>query len=151
MNTSYPIRKPMNHKTPFVIHSSSVYYFITICAKERGTTQLLDKADKIMEAARFYHTQGYWFLSLFLIMPDHLHMLIHIPPDKSLSQLIGQWKHYLSREVQIEFQEDFFDTRIRDDEHYREKWNYILQNPVARGLVKVADEWKYVIRNDRVG
>ncbi len=150
MNTSYPTRKPMNHKTPFVIHNDSVYYFITICAKVRGTTQLLDKADKIMNAAHFYHTRGDWFLSLFLIMPDHLHMLIHIPPDKPLAQIIGQWKHYLSREEQIELQEDFFDTRIRDDEHYREKRNYILQNPVTRGLVNDVGEWKYIMRNDRV-
>ena len=82
------------------------------------------------------------------IMPDHIHMLVHVPPTSQLSDVIGHWKSYLATQKGIRFQVNFFDTRIRDTAHYAEKWNYICQNPVARGLVEAPREWKYVIAFD---
>src|SRR5215469_8494967 len=37
---------------------------------------------------------------------------------------------------------DVWDTQIRTGNQYDEKWLYIRQNPVRRGLVKVADDWR---------
>jgi hypothetical protein len=61
----------------------------------------------------------------------------------------------------IRFQRDFFDTRLRDDAHFAEKNNYILGNPVRKGLCATQAEWPYSIafsregvavgRDDRVG
>ena len=79
------------------------------------------------------------------VCPDHIHMLVHVPPTSQLSDVIGHWKSYLATQKGIRFLANFFDTRIRDAVHYAEKWNYICQNPVARGLVEAPREWKYVI------
>ena len=140
-----PSRKPLDHRGPLWVDVSDAIYFITIAAAERGGTMLIDNADTIMNAARFYQDKAKWFLYLFLIMPDHIHMLVHVPPTSQLSDVIGHWKSYLATQKGIRFQVNFFDTRIRDAAHYAEKWNYICQNPVARGLVEAPREWKYVI------
>ena len=137
-----PSRKPLDHRGPLWVDVSDAIYFITIAAAERGGTMLIDNADTIMNAARFYQDKAKWFLYLFLIMPDHIHMLVHVPPTSQLSDVIGHWKSYLATQKGIRFQVNFFDTRIRDAAHYAEKWNYICQNPVARGLVEAPREWK---------
>jgi putative transposase len=44
----------------------------------------------------------------------------------------------------IEWQRDFFEHRLRSDESWREKANYILANPVRKGLVTEVSRWPYV-------
>jgi len=40
-------------------------------------------------------------------------------------------------------QPGFFDHVLRNDESYREKWEYVRENPVRAGLVSRADGWLY--------
>ena len=143
-----PVRKLMNHRGPLSIDVRDAVYFITIVAADRDTTVMTDHAKVIMDAARFYQTNGMWRLHILLIMPDHIHMLVHVPPTKPLADVIGHWKSFLTNRHGIRFQENFFDTRIRDCEHYAEKWKYICRNPVARGLVDSPRNWQYVIAFD---
>ena len=146
--TPYPVRRTLDHRGPLSISVGDAVYFITIVAAEREGAPFLDKVDVLLEAARFYQASGRWFLHLFLVMPDHIHMLVHVPPDIPLATVIGRWKHFLSSMKGIQFQKDFFDTRIRDDVHFAEKWKYICRNPVARGLVETPREWQHSIAFD---
>ena len=59
---------------------------MTITAEERGGEPLLLAAGAILDAARFYHVHGRWFLRLFLVMPDHLHMLASFPGTASVKE-----------------------------------------------------------------
>lgn len=143
-----PVRKRLDHRGPLWIDMSSAVYFVTIAAAERGGTTLIDNAELILEAARFYQARGKWFLHLFLIMPDHIHMLVHVPPTSQLADVVGHWKSFLTTQKGIRFQPNFFDTRIRDEGHFAEKWNYICRNPVTRELVDTPREWEHVIAFD---
>ena len=142
-----PVRKQLNHNAPF--RCPDAFYFVTICAKQRGSSVLTDTAEPILNAARHRQLTGKWFLSLFLIMPDHVHMLVHVPPSDKLSSVICDFKRYLMTEHGLAFQYGYFDTRIRDAEHYDEKWKYIVRNPVVRGLASTPREWPHVIAFDR--
>jgi len=87
-------------------------------------------------------------------MPDHLHCLVHIPNTAvagrhALPDVVANFKHLLSARYGLAFQRDFFDTRIRDDAHYAEKWNYIVRNPVVRGLAATPREWPHGVAFDR--
>lgn len=83
-----------------------------------------------------------------LLMPDHLHAIIAFPREPGIKTTITNWKRYLSREHGIDWQRDFFDHRLRD--HHREikKTNYILMNPVRRGLCAQSEDWKWIYRPD---
>ena len=180
MDNPYPTRKRLDHRGPLSIGTTDAVYFITIAAAERGTAELSDKAGTILSAARFYQSTGKWFLHIFLIMPDHIHMLVHVPvlesamgcgvpgghalpsqsatvgrgvpdapqPPRGLAKTIGDFKSFLAKKHGIRFQANFFDTRIRDQAHFAEKWHYICQNPVAKGLVPTAREWPHSIAFD---
>ncbi len=76
-------------------------------------------------------------------MPDHLHALISFPPDKRMSRIIGEWKRYHATHHGVLWQENFFDHRLRNDAEVREKYLYILHNPVAKHLCASADQWPW--------
>ena len=112
-------------------------------------------ADEILECARQYHLRGKWRLALFLVMPDHLHFIVRLPVGAdgdgtpSLPGVMRHWKHYVSEHYGVLFQKDFWDTRLRDDVHLAEKFCYICNNPVRKGLCATARDWRYVIAFDR--
>ena len=62
-----------------------------------------------------------------------------------LECVIRDFKRSVSRLFGIRFQRDFFDTRLRDGSHFAEKFNYILGNPVRKGLCAEPSEWPYSI------
>ena len=67
----------------------------------------------------------------------------------ALPHVVAQFKRLLSRRYGLRFQRDFWDTRLRDDAHYAEKFRYVCNNPVRRGLCAAAREWPHVIAFDR--
>ena len=56
----------------------------------------------------------------------------------------AQWKEYTAKRLGLHWQRDFFDHRLRTDESFREKADYILMNPVRAGLCKSPGEWPHV-------
>ena len=161
-----PVRKRLNHHAPYYLPGT--FFFVTICARARGVMDFVENAAMILEAVRHYHVTGKWFVTLCLVMPDHLHMLVHVSNEKmgqsdvvgggeprpstgvcGLSRTIGDFKSFLSKTGHLCFQRGFFDTRIRDEAHYAEKWAYIVRNPVARGLSATPRAWPHVIAFSR--
>lgn len=77
-------------------------------------------------------------------MPDHVHTLLAFPPDQRMDRAVAAFKKYLSRKTGINWQRDFFDHRLRNEESLQLKTDYIRQNPVRAGLAECADDWPYV-------
>jgi putative transposase len=77
-------------------------------------------------------------------MPDHCHALLSFSPEGEISKVIRNWKRWTARQLSIRWQVDFFDHRLRHEESFAEKFNYILANPVRQGLVPTADLWPHV-------
>jgi len=129
--------------------------------RDRNTEQMdfAAIADAILSAARWYHEHGKWHLSLFLVRPDHLHFIAQFPSvcghagrvTLPIVSIIQQFKSYLVRTYAIRFQRDFFDTRLRDDAHFAEEYDYILANPVRKGLCATPADWPYSIAFTRDG
>ncbi len=99
----------------------------------------------LFASARFYWERSLWGLPVFLLMPDHVHMLATFGPDASMKKVIRNWKRYAANHAGIHWQRDFFDHRLRDDESYEEKAAYVLHNPVRAGLVTRWEDWPYRI------
>ena len=76
-------------------------------------------------------------------MPDHVHLFVGGDPNFALTSWIGKLKQALARAKNLQrsdgqmWQEGFFDHMIRSDESYEQKWNYVRENPVRTGLVKL--------------
>jgi putative transposase len=80
-----------------------------------------------------------------LLMPDHLHALLAFPYDKSMASTIGAWKGYQAKEFGIQWQDNFFDHRMRDHRELQKSAGYIRLNPVRKGLCTSESAWPWVL------
>ena len=140
-----PVRRRLPHEIPQWVAESSVF-FITITCETRSTNQLClpDVGEAILAAATHNHQNHIWHCRLMLLMPDHLHAIISFPREPGLKTVISNWKKFLARTRKIHWQRDFFDHRLRDHHEELEKTNYILMNPVRKGLCVHAEDWPWV-------
>ena len=146
-----PGRKSFLHQLPSWVDPEACDFFITICCQQRGINPLCDppaRAQSLLSAARVYHEQRKWFPSLFLLMPDHLHMLVAFGREYDLNAVIGSWKRYAATQYGIAWRRGFFEHRLRSEESMDEKAAYILQNPVRAGLVRDVRDWPFVLMLD---
>ena len=81
-------------------------------------------------------------------MPEHVHLLITPARDITLERAIQLIKGGYSYQFGISFgarevwQRGFTDHRIRDAEDFARHRVYIEQNPVRRGLVERAEQYR---------
>jgi REP element-mobilizing transposase RayT len=140
-----PERRPLPHDVPPWADYGAVF-FVTVCAVPRGRNHLCQKAvaTGLWESVRHRQGAGQWWVHLFLVMPDHVHALLTFDPDFDLQPTVVAWKRYTSRQLGIPWQRDFLDHRLRGDESFEQKVDYIRHNPVRAGLVADPDEWPYM-------
>ncbi len=124
-------------------------YFLTFNTYKR---KAILTNDEVLQAFRDFADKAVKVHAIavgrFVIMPDHIHLFVAMPPDglrltiwvKALKSVLG--KALLLRSVpKPHWQEGFFDHALRNGESYAQKWNYVRQNPVRTGLVKAAEDW----------
>jgi REP element-mobilizing transposase RayT len=143
----FPNRHSLPHNVPLWVDPQKEVYFITITCQRRGRTQLTNPevACSLLDTVKLRNERFIWFAHIFLLMPDHLHALLSFPPSgKSVQQTVTLWKRWTARQMGIAWQRDFFEHRLRSDENWREKADYILANPVRKGLIAEASKWPYV-------
>lgn len=120
-------------------------YFITFNTWERlGLSPLTRQV--VFDACLFFNTQRY-DLFVFVIMPDHVHMLIRPDPKNeeeywSLSSIMHTIKSYSAKQIPkvmphigTIWQPERYDHIVRDDRAFTAIWTYICQNPVKAKLV----------------
>ena len=145
VETSLPERKTLPHGRPFFPESP---FFITIhaAARNRNVLALPELAPRLWEEWLAYANLGRCFPALFLVMPDHVHGFFTFPQSEVMQNVVSAWKRITARRYGVNWQRDFFDHRIRNDEERQKKADYILTNPVRKGLVAIPESWPYVWR-----
>ncbi|MFM9903428.1 MAG: REP-associated tyrosine transposase [Pyrinomonadaceae bacterium] len=86
----------------------------------------------------------------WVVMPNHAHVMLRPYEGHSLAGIMKRIKgvsarkinHLYEREGSV-WQADYFDRYIRDEDDFLRKLDYIENNPVAAGLVKNAESWKF--------
>jgi putative transposase len=83
----------------------------------------------------------------YLLMPDHLHLFCSPRnPDIPLNRWVSYWKRLFTLSApnsNWQWQTNHWDTRLRRSDNYHEKWNYVRNNPVRKGLVMSPDDWPH--------
>jgi REP element-mobilizing transposase RayT len=83
-------------------------------------------------------------------MPDHVHLIASCPERaKNMQVVLSKRKEWTAKSFKIKWQRDFFEHRLRGDEGFDLKADYIRANPVRAGLVSNADDWPYVFVADQ--
>lgn len=129
-------------------------YFITVCTKDRAPilstiengpatvgancvrlTRTGEIADG--EIQKFNHIYPSVHVDYYVIMPNHIHMIVRIDDDgrtqfaPTISRIIKQFKGSVTKQFgNAIWQKSFYDHVIRDEEDYLTKAQYIEENPI---------------------
>ena len=104
----------------------------------------------VIETLMDYRAAEKYCLHAFVIMPEHIHVLLTPALESSLERTVHLIKGGSSHRIGLLtprrfpfWQRGFSDHRIRDAEDYFVHLRYIEHNPVNRGLVRDAAEYRY--------
>jgi REP element-mobilizing transposase RayT len=124
-------------------------FFVTICTLHRRKIPSLAVAQEVLTTyGKRAISEFNVGLGRYVIMPDHLHFFIRGDQTFVLASWVKGLKRTMSRAFPKEqprslWQPGFFDHLLCNDESYAQKWDYVRENPVRAGLVKVAEDWPY--------
>src|SRR4051794_24568073 len=127
------VRKQLPHDIPRGIDPSKEDYFVTICCRERGQNQLANRTvgNALIDTISHRNQQQIWYAHLAVVMPDHVHLVLAFPETERRAQtIVSKWKEWTAKSLGIRWQRDFFEHRLRREESFREKADYVLANPV---------------------
>ncbi|MFZ0916949.1 MAG: transposase [Candidatus Udaeobacter sp.] len=135
---------------PHWVEPGALFHIRIRLEREKKQTALTDPAlaQTILDSAKFYEAKMRWHITLFLVMPDHLHAVLSFPRDKVMSDVIREWKRFHRRANHVMWQEGYFDHRLRADERgvqLTAKLNYIRNNPVAAAFCARVEDWPWII------
>jgi putative transposase len=90
-------------------------------------------------------------LAGYVVMPEHVHLLISEPPKGTLSTVLQALKQRVSRDLLREcdghpprfWQPRFYDFNVYSAKKRREKIEYMHANPAKRGLVEHPKDWRW--------
>jgi len=109
-----------------------------------------DPALVVLNAIRWIHDSGCFIVDAAVVMPDHLHLVGQLG-DGTLSKVVHSFKSYTANVLSkagVEspvWQRGYHDHGLRDDEDYRVKVRYVLQNPLRAGLVSRVEDYPYLM------
>jgi putative transposase len=81
----------------------------------------------------------------YVVMPEHVHLLVNEPQRGLLSRTVQALKLSVSMRSRERpfWQAHYYDLNISTHEKFVEKLRYIHRNPVKRGLVTKPEDWQW--------
>ena len=124
-------------------YRTAASYFVTICAHNMecifGPPNCLNAFGQIARQEIGQMEKYHPWIEVFhsVVMPNHVHMIISIYEEnqKSLSEIVGNYKAGVSRRIHIVqperlvWQRSFHDHMIRTKREWDLIWQYISDNP----------------------
>jgi REP element-mobilizing transposase RayT len=104
-------------------------------------------ANVVANSLRHFHGERY-DLRLFVVMPNHIHVLVTPLPGHELSEILHSWKSYTANQINRllgqsgpVWQHESFDHIVRDEQALLQFEGYIRDNPKSACL----KEGEYVL------
>ncbi|HZD31638.1 MAG TPA: transposase [Candidatus Angelobacter sp.] len=109
-----------------------------------GSAPSRDTFERALEMARVRYK---FYIAGYVVMPEHIHLLMTEPENGSLARAMQAIKQSVSRRL-INGREHFWEARYYDFNVFTakkriEKLKYIHRNPVKRGLVERPEDWAW--------
>jgi REP element-mobilizing transposase RayT len=134
--------------------------------------KIREHCDIFLENLRFYRKKYGYDVKGYVLLPDHYHLLLALPADTDLRSMLRDFKSAIGRQVvdalkkternrllqQLSvdrlprrrkdarfrvLQPDNYIKRVVSDSFFRQKLNYMHENPVREGLVQKPADYRY--------
>ena len=121
-------------------------HFITFSCHGRNPHLATSRAASIFEHSLERIRQKYQFELLgYVVMPEHVHLLLSEPPTHPLSTVLGSLKRSVSKQLPESpfWLPRYYDFNVFSEAKRVEKLRYIHRNPVSRGLVLKPEDYPW--------
>jgi putative transposase len=134
-------RPNRNARPEDALSSSRTFFVTTKTSMGRQLLQSERNADLLIDVLRDNMAAGRFELHDFVIMPDHVHILMTVGNgvtiEKAMQLIKGGFSYRLAKEHGMKgeiWQKGFSEVRVNNKESYQQHRNYIAFNPVKAGL-----------------
>ncbi|MGJ8696138.1 MAG: transposase [Verrucomicrobiaceae bacterium] len=132
--------KPWDQKTEADFHRRFTMTLEQHLDDAHGSCCLADHHKTVADA--FHHFDGTrYHLDSFVVMPNHVHLLLQPIEEQSLDQIVHSLKSFTSKEINKTlkqsgtlWQADYWDRLIRTQKHFDWTKKYIEKNPAELKL-----------------
>lgn len=125
------------------------FHFLTFSCYRRQALLTRDGAYTVFERQLEIIRKKYGFvIAGYVLMPEHVHLLVGEPRQPSLSVVLQVLKQQTSRKLkqrsEVQFwQSRYYDFNVHTEEKRVEKLRYMHRNQVKRGLVEKPEQWQW--------
>jgi REP element-mobilizing transposase RayT len=120
------------------LRSRERLYFVTWRIHRSQHDLTPEERDMVSMVLRHFDPRRY-DLQSFVVMNDHVHVLVSPEENERLEDILHSWKSYSAHILQRKFgrrgsvwQNEYFDRIVRNEQELYEKMIYILNNPNKR-------------------
>ena len=138
------IPKKGTNRTRLGRHSerSRIYHVSTATRGRKPLFESFVNGRTVVQALMCEEERGFSKTLAYVVMPDHLHWLVQLKGELSISDSVCVVKSNSARQinaitggVQTIWQRGFYDRAIRKDDDLQAIARYIIANPLRAGLV----------------
>jgi REP element-mobilizing transposase RayT len=127
------------------------HYFITVCCTQRNALMASDGAAKAAAMTLHkLHADGHLNLLAWVVMPDHLHVLLQLDESKSLAVAVGRMHSCIAKAVNKSlgrvgtfWQQAYYESAVRHEGDTTRVIRYIVNNPIKAGLAETPGNYPY--------
>lgn len=126
-----------------------VFHFLTFSCHRRLPLLGTGAAYRIFEAELEKVRRRYRFVVAgYVLMPEHVHLLVGEPDERSLSVSLQVLKQETSKKLKPPgmaqfWQRRYYDFNVWSEGKRVEKLRYMHRNPVRRGLADKPEDWPW--------
>jgi putative transposase len=132
-------------------------FFFTVTLADRRSSVLIEHVAALRAAFRAARSERPFAIDAIVVLPDHLHAIMTLPPDDS--DFSGRWrriKSLFTRRIAVQdqtlrredgeyavWQPRFWEHTVRNETDFARHVDYIHYNPAKHGLVTCVRDWRY--------
>jgi putative transposase len=122
------------------------FFTTAVTANRRLIFQTERNAELLLRILHENRKKGRFQLHTYVIMPDHIHLLLtpadNVSIEKAMQFIKGNFSFQLKSAFDV-WERSFKEHRIKDDQDYESHKTYIEQNPVRAHLSSTPEQFPY--------
>jgi putative transposase len=131
-----------------ILNQLRTFFVTTIAYQRQPLFRRASMAESFLETMFHYRETNVFLLHEFVVMPDHVHLILTPSSKFSLEKVAGRIKggssfqvgKHVSSKIEV-WQPGFTQHLILDEDDFQKHRNYILDNPVRAGLVRHREDY----------
>ena len=122
------------------------FFVTTNTAGKRRLFQVAVNAELLLRLLKEDRAKGRYEIHAYVVMPDHIHLILTPVPEVSLEKAMqfikGGFSFRLKSKTKV-WQESFAWERVKDARDFASHCDYIHANPVRKFLCEKAGDFEY--------